>query len=50
MTDTGGNQREINLLIDAFILGEKLQDQSFKDAVIDSLVHAVDTPDGQNIR
>lgn len=50
MTDTGGNQREINLLIDAFILSEKLQDQSFKDAVIDSLVHAVDTPDGQNIR
>jgi len=48
--DTGGNREEINLLIEAFILGEKLQDQNFKDAVIDSLVHAVDTPDGQDTR
>ena len=50
MTDTGGNREEIDLLIEAFVLGEKLQDQNFKDAVIDSLVHAVDTPDGQDTR
>ena len=46
MTDTGGNREEIDLLVEAFVLGKKLQDQNFKDAVIDSLVHAVDTPDG----
>lgn len=48
MGDTGGNQQEIKLLVDAFVLGEKLQDQDFKDAVIDSLVYAVDTPDEQD--
>jgi hypothetical protein len=47
MGDTGGNREEIDLLIEAFVLGEKLQDQNFKDAVIDSLV---DTPDGQDTR
>ena len=50
MGDAGGNREEIDLLIEAFVLGEKLQDQNFKDAVIDTLAHAVDTPDGQDTR
>lgn len=50
MGDTGGNREEIDLLIEAFILGEKLQDQEFRDAVIDCLIDAVDTPDGQDKR
>jgi hypothetical protein len=50
MSDTGGNQEEIDLLVEAFVLGEKLQDRDFKDAIIDSLIHAVDTPDEQDTR
>lgn len=50
MGDAGGNREEIDLLIEAFVLSEKLQDQNFKDAVIDTLAHAVDTPDGQDTR
>lgn len=50
MSDTEGNREEVDLLIEAFVLGEKLQDQDFKDAIIDSLIHAVDTPDGQDTR
>lgn len=48
MGDTGGNREEIGLLIEAFVLGEKLQDQAFRDAVVDCLIDAVDTPDGQD--
>jgi hypothetical protein len=48
--DTGGNLEEVKLLVEAFVLGEKLQDQDFRDAVLDSLIHAVDTPDGQDVR
>lgn len=36
---------EHSLLIKAFIFGEKIQDGHFKDALIDALIHAVDTPD-----
>ena len=50
MGDTGGNREEIDLLIEAFVLGEKLQDQECRDAVVDCLVDAVDTPDGQDKR
>jgi hypothetical protein len=50
MSDTKGNREEVNLLIEAFVLSEKLQDQDFKDAIIDSLIHAVDTPDRQDTR
>jgi hypothetical protein len=50
MGDTGGNREEIDLLIEAFVLGEKLQDQEFRDALVDCLIHAVDTPDGQDKR
>jgi hypothetical protein len=50
MSDTGGNREEIDLLIEAFVLGEKLQDQGFKDAIIDSLIYAVDTPDARDTR
>jgi hypothetical protein len=50
MGDTGGNREEIDLLIEAFVLGEKLQDQEFKDALVDCLIYAVDTPDGQDKR
>ena len=46
MSNTRGNWEEIDLLIEAFVLSKKLQDQNFKDAVIDSLLYAVDTPDG----
>lgn len=48
MGETEGNREEMNLLIEAFVLGEKLQDRDFRDAVIDSLIQAVDTPDAQN--
>jgi hypothetical protein len=50
MTNTGGNWEEIDLLVEAFVLSEKLQDQNFKDAMIDSLIYAVDTLDGQDTR
>jgi hypothetical protein len=46
MSDTKGNREEVDLLIEAFVLSEKLQDQDFKDAIIDSLIHVVDTPNG----
>ena len=48
--DTGGNREEISLLVDAYVFGEKLQDRDFRDAVIDSLIHAVDTPDAQDLK
>lgn len=50
MGNTRGNREEIDLLIEAFVLGEKLQDQNFKDAVTDSVVHTVNTPDDEDIR
>jgi len=48
--DTGGNREEISLLVDAYVFGEKLQDRDFRDTVIDSLIHAVDTPDAQDLK
>ncbi|CAK1357272.1 hypothetical protein CB0940_12246 [Cercospora beticola] len=50
MSDTEGNREEIDLLVEAFVRGEALQHHDFKDAIIDSLIHAVDTPDEQDTR
>lgn len=38
---------ELNVLIGAFVFGEKVQDGDFKDAVIDILIHAAATPDAK---
>ena len=35
---TGGGGHEMILLVDAFVLGEKLRDDRFKDAVIDAIM------------
>lgn len=44
------NMAELKLLIKAFIFGEKIQDGHFKDALIDALIHSVNTTnnDGKN--
>jgi hypothetical protein len=39
------NAHMFDLLVDGFIFGEKVQDGNFKDAVIDTLIHTVTTPD-----
>ena len=39
------NRHEINVLIGAFIFGEKVQDGDFRDAVIDALIHTAGSPD-----
>lgn len=39
------NVHEFNVLIGAFVFGEKVQDGDFKDAVIDALIHTAATPD-----
>lgn len=36
---------EYKLLISGYIFGEKVQDDGFRNAVVDSLIHAVATPD-----
>lgn len=36
---------ETAILVSLYVFGEKIQDVSFRDAVIDALVHAVSTPD-----
>jgi hypothetical protein len=39
------NGHEFDVLIGAFVFGEKVQDGDFKDAVIDALIHTVAVPD-----
>ena len=39
------NRHEFNVLIGAFVFGEKVQDGDFKDAIIDALIYTVATPD-----
>lgn len=39
------NRHEFNVLIGAFIFGEKVQDGDFRDAVIDALIHTAGSPD-----
>jgi hypothetical protein len=44
------NGHECNVLIGAFVFGEKVQDGDFKDAVIGALIHTVATPDEKGVR
>lgn len=37
-------RRENELLVDGYVFGEKVQDGGFRDAIVDSLIHAVSTP------
>ncbi|KAK0968811.1 hypothetical protein LTR54_018168 [Friedmanniomyces endolithicus] len=37
--------KELDLLVDSFVFGEKILDGPFKDAVIDAVVHTHKTPD-----
>lgn len=39
------NRHEFNVLIGAFVFGEKVQDGDFKDAVIDALIYTAGSPD-----
>ena len=41
------NSGELDLLIDAFVFGEKIQDQLFRDTIIDALITYTNTPDKQ---
>ena len=43
------NAHEFNVLIGAFVFGEKVQDGDFKDAIIDALIHTVATPDERGV-
>lgn len=38
---------ELDLLIDAFVFGEKIQDELFRDTIIDALIMYTNTPDKQ---
>lgn len=40
----GQPYRELPLLIEAFVFGEKIQDGDFKDAVIDSIIASINIP------
>jgi hypothetical protein len=44
------NRHEFNVLIRAFVFGEKVQDGDFKDAVIDALIHTVAALDKKGTR
>lgn len=43
--DIGNDCYEHSLLVDAFNFGEKIQDEQFKDCVIDALIISVASPD-----
>ena len=38
---------ELDLLVDAFVFGEKIQDGLFRDTIIDALIMCTSTPDKQ---
>ena len=38
---------ELDLLIDAFVFGEKIQDGVFRDTIINALIRYINTPDKQ---
>lgn len=42
--------RELDLLVDCYIFGEKVQDDNFKDAVLDALLACIDTKDEEGSR
>ena len=42
---TGGGGHEMILLVDAFVFGEKVQDDRFKDTVIDAIISCAATHD-----
>lgn len=42
--EQASNSKEARLLIDSFVLGDKLQDGHFKDAVLDGFIVMVGTP------
>lgn len=44
------NGHEFDVLIGAFVFGEKVQDGDFKDAVVDALIHTVAAPDEKGVR
>ena len=48
--DTKKGDRELEILVDAFIFGEKIQDGPFKDAIIDSMIMYTATPDRSGAR
>lgn len=41
---------EINLLVGAFVFGEKVQDGRFKDAVIDATIKSTLSPDEDDVK
>lgn len=54
--DEGGDEEadergetELNLLLDGFVFGEKVQDRGFRDAIVDALIHSVATPDANGV-
>jgi hypothetical protein len=44
------NGHEFDVLIGAFVFGEKVQDGDFKDAVVDALIYTVAAPDEKGVR
>lgn len=42
--EPGTIRSEISLLVDAYIFGDKIQDYSFADAVIDAIIKSANTP------